>query len=248
MTRRVYNFSAGPAAMPEPVLQRAQAELLDYKGSGMSVMEMSHRGSHFMAILAKAEADLRTLLAIPDHYRVLFLQGGALGQNAAVPLNLLPPGGVADYIDTGHWAQKSIAEAQKYGARVALFGRKINQAEHQLAFIEMLRFITEGRIAPGEAVRAYHAVLDTKKIKARLPLEKDLELTEQAMSYDGSASRRSVSVPTVQPASSLPTQNGQPPPTQNGWPMFPNGSPDFERMSTAERRTYDTSRLKRRFG
>jgi phosphoserine aminotransferase len=115
MTHRVYNFSAGPAAMPEPVLQRAQAELLDYRGSGMSVMEMSHRGSHFMAILAKAEADLRALLAIPAHYRVLFLQGGAIGQNAAVPLNLLPPDGVADYIDTGHWAQKSIEEARKYG-------------------------------------------------------------------------------------------------------------------------------------
>jgi phosphoserine aminotransferase len=115
MTHRVYNFSAGPAAMPEPVLQRAQAELLDYRGSGMSVMEMSHRGSHFMAIRDKAEADLRTLLAIPADYRVLFLQGGALGQNAAVPLNLLPADGVADYIDTGHWAQKSIAEARKYG-------------------------------------------------------------------------------------------------------------------------------------
>jgi phosphoserine aminotransferase len=115
MTHRVYNFSPGPAAMPEPVLQRAQAELLDYQGSGMSVMEMSHRGSHFMAIRAKAEADLRTLLAIPDNYRVLFLQGGALGQNAAVPLNLLPPDGVADYVDTGHWAQKSIDEARKFG-------------------------------------------------------------------------------------------------------------------------------------
>ena len=115
MTHRVYNFSAGPGAMPEPVLQRAQAELLDYRGSGMSVMEMSHRGSQFMAILAKAEGDLRTLLDIGDGYAVLFLQGGALGQNAGVPLNLLPPDGIADYIDTGHWAQKSIAEAQKYG-------------------------------------------------------------------------------------------------------------------------------------
>ena len=115
MTHRVYNFSAGPAAMPEPVLQRAQAELLDWHGSGMSVMEMSHRGSHFMSILAKAEADLRGLLDIPPNYRVLFLQGGALAQNAAVPLNLLPADGIADYIDTGHWAQKSIAEAHKYG-------------------------------------------------------------------------------------------------------------------------------------
>ena len=115
MTHRVWNFSAGPAAMPEPVLQRAQAELLDWHGSGMSVMEMSHRGSHFMSILAKAEADLRGLLDIPPNYRVLFLQGGALAQNAAVPLNLLPADGIADYIDTGHWAQKSIAEAHKYG-------------------------------------------------------------------------------------------------------------------------------------
>jgi phosphoserine aminotransferase len=115
MTHRVYNFSAGPAAMPEPVLQRAQSELLDWHGRGMSVMEMSHRGADFTAIAAKAEDDLRSLLAIPDAYRVLFLQGGALGQNAAVPLNLLPPDGVADYIDTGHWAQKSIAEAGKYG-------------------------------------------------------------------------------------------------------------------------------------
>jgi phosphoserine aminotransferase len=101
--------------IPEPVLQRAQAELLDWHGRAMSVMEMSHRGADFGAILAKAEADLRALLAIPDHYRVLFLQGGALAQNAAVPLNLLAPDGVADYVDTGHWSQKSIAEARKYG-------------------------------------------------------------------------------------------------------------------------------------
>src|SRR5882672_5088358 len=115
MTHRVWNFSPGPAAMPEPVLQRAQNELLDWHGSGMSVMEMSHRGREFMSILAKTEADLRTLLAIPASYRVLFLQGGALAQNAAVPLNLLPAGATADYVDTGHWAQKSIAEARKYG-------------------------------------------------------------------------------------------------------------------------------------
>ena len=112
---RVYNFSAGPAAMPEPVLQRAQAELLDWNGRGMSVMEVSHRSAAFGEVLSKAEADLRALLAIPPHYRVLFLQGGAIAQNAAVPLNLLAQDGVADYIDTGHWAQKSIAEARKYG-------------------------------------------------------------------------------------------------------------------------------------
>ena len=112
---RIYNFSAGPAAMPEPVLQRAQQELLDWHGRGTSVMEMSHRGADFGAIIARAEADLRTLLAIPSGYRVLFLQGGALAQNAFVPLNLLPAGGVADYVDTGHWSGKSIAEARKYG-------------------------------------------------------------------------------------------------------------------------------------
>jgi phosphoserine aminotransferase len=115
MTRRVYNFSAGPAAMPEPVLERAQQELLDWHGRGMSVMEMSHRGADFVSIAEKAEADLRTLLAIPAHYRELLLQGGALAQNAIVPLNLLPADGIADYVDTGHWAQKSIAEAHKYG-------------------------------------------------------------------------------------------------------------------------------------
>jgi len=115
MTHRVWNFSAGPAAMPEPVLERAQTELLDWHGRGMSVMEMSHRGADFGSVIAKAEADLRALLAIPPNHRVLFLQGGALAQNAAVPLNLLAPDGVADYVDTGHWAQKSIAEARKYG-------------------------------------------------------------------------------------------------------------------------------------
>ena len=116
MTHRVWNFSAGPAMLPEPVLRRAQAELLDWHGRGMSAMEMSHRSDDFGAIHRKAERDLRTLLAIPDGYRVLFLQGGALAQNAAVPLNLLGDGGVADYIDSGHWAQKSIAEARKYGS------------------------------------------------------------------------------------------------------------------------------------
>jgi phosphoserine aminotransferase len=114
--KRVWNFSPGPAALPEPVLERARAELLDWHGSGMSVMEMSHRGPQFMAIAAKAESDLRALLAIPAHYRVLFLQGGAQAQNALVPLNLLPSGGTADYVDTGHWASRSIAEARRYGA------------------------------------------------------------------------------------------------------------------------------------
>lgn len=112
---RVWNFSAGPAALPEAVLQRAQAEWLDFRGAGMSVMEMSHRGKVFMQVAEKAEQDLRTLLAVPDDYAVLFLQGGASGQFAAVPLNLQPGGQGMDYVDTGAWSGKAIKEAQKYG-------------------------------------------------------------------------------------------------------------------------------------
>ncbi len=111
---RVYNFSAGPAVLPEEVLQKAAAEMLDWHGSGMSVMEMSHRGKEFMSIAAKAEADLRTLLAIPASYKVLFLQGGAIGENAIVPMNLLGGRTSADYVNTGEWSKKSLKEAKKY--------------------------------------------------------------------------------------------------------------------------------------
>jgi phosphoserine aminotransferase len=116
---RVYNFSAGPAALPEPVLQQAAAEMLDWQGSGMGVMEMSHRGPEFMSIHAEAQALLRELMGIPAHYRTLFMQGGALAENAILPMNLLVSrrGGPAraDYIDTGSWSQKSIEEARRYG-------------------------------------------------------------------------------------------------------------------------------------
>jgi phosphoserine aminotransferase len=111
---RVFNFSAGPAVLPEAVLQQAAAEMLDWHGSGMSVMEMSHRGKEFISIADKAEADLRTLLAIPASYKVLFLQGGAIAENAIVPMNLLRGRTVADYIHTGEWSKKSIKEAGKY--------------------------------------------------------------------------------------------------------------------------------------
>ena len=111
---RVFNFSAGPAVMPEDVLRTAAAEMLDWHGSGMSVMEMSHRGKEFMSIAAKAEADLRALLAIPSNYKVLFLQGGAIAENALVPMNLLGGRSVADYVNTGEWSKKSIKEAKKY--------------------------------------------------------------------------------------------------------------------------------------
>ncbi len=111
---RVFNFSAGPAVLPESVLRQAAAEMLDWHGSGMSVMEMSHRGKEFIGIADKAEADLRTLLAIPSNYKVLFLQGGAIAENAIVPMNLLQGRTTADYINTGEWSKKSIKEAKKY--------------------------------------------------------------------------------------------------------------------------------------
>ncbi len=111
---RPYNFSPGPAALPEPVLRQAAEEMLDWNGSGMSVMEMSHRGKEFMSIQAEAEANLRELLAIPGNYKVLFLQGGAIGQNAIVPMNLLRGRTTADYVNTGEWSKRSMAEASHY--------------------------------------------------------------------------------------------------------------------------------------
>ena len=112
---RVFNFSAGPAALPETVLQTAAAEMLDWHGSGMSVMEMSHRGKEFIAIHAECEALLRELMAIPANYKVLFMQGGAIGENAILPMNMLRGKASADYINTGEWSKKSIKEAKKYG-------------------------------------------------------------------------------------------------------------------------------------
>ena len=114
---RVYNFSAGPAVLPEEVLQEAAAEMMDYKGCGMSVMEMSHRSKEFDNIIKEAEQDLRDLLNIPDNYKVLFLQGGASQQFSAIPMNLMK-NGVADYIVTGQWAKKAYQEACRYGKAV----------------------------------------------------------------------------------------------------------------------------------
>ena len=113
---RVYNFAAGPATLPEEVLEQARDELLDWRGNGMSVMEVSHRSKDFVAVASQAEADLRELLGIPDDYRVLFVQGGATGQFAAIPLNLATADGVADYLNTGQWSTKAIAEARRYVA------------------------------------------------------------------------------------------------------------------------------------
>lgn len=111
---KIYNFAAGPAVLPSEVLQQVQAELLDWHGAGMSVMEMSHRGKEFMAIAAEAEADLRELMGIPANYKVLFLQGGGSAQFAMIPMNLLRGKKTADYLNTGEWSKKAISEAKKY--------------------------------------------------------------------------------------------------------------------------------------
>ena len=111
---RAFNFSPGPAALPEPVLRQAAEEMLDWNGSGMSVMEMSHRGKEFMGIQAQAKADFAELVGLPANYKLLFLQGGGIGQNAIVPMNLLRGKTSIDFIDTGSWATKSIKEAKKY--------------------------------------------------------------------------------------------------------------------------------------
>ncbi len=111
---RIFNFSAGPAILPADVLARAGDEMLDWRGTGMSVMEMSHRGKEFISIAAEAEADLRALLAIPANYKVLFLQGGATLQFAQVPMNLLRGKGKADYVVTGEWSKKAVKEAKNY--------------------------------------------------------------------------------------------------------------------------------------
>ncbi len=111
---RVFNFSAGPATLPEEVLRQAAAEMLDWNGTGMSVMEMSHRSADYAPVIDGARDDLRALLGAPSNYHVLFMQGGALAENAIVPLNMLRGRPLADYVDTGHWSLKSIAEARRY--------------------------------------------------------------------------------------------------------------------------------------
>ncbi len=129
----IYNFSAGPAVLPKPVLARAQAEMLDWHGSGMSVMEMSHRGKEFTSILAKTKADLRTLLSIPSNYKVLFLQGGAIAENAMIPLNLLN-GSAADYAVTGGWSKRSVEDASAFGTINVVTSTEAENYKHVPAF------------------------------------------------------------------------------------------------------------------
>ena len=116
---RAFNFSAGPAVLPLEVLEKAQNEIIDYRGSGMSVMEMSHRSKEFQGIIDSAEANLRKLMNIPANYRILFLQGGASMQFAMVPLNLFRKSKRADFVNTGAWSKKAISEAKKFGRTVS---------------------------------------------------------------------------------------------------------------------------------
>ena len=189
---------------------------------------------------------LQKLAGVPESGRPIFLKVVYHGPRAMEELCQYDPNMVVGIMGgssgTTYDAFKLIYEAQKYGARVALFGRKINNAEHQMAFIEMLRLITDGKISPEEAVRAYHGVLQGKGIKPHRILEDDLKLTDQAMSYAGGAKRGSSAVTGT---SSSTEATGAP---QGAWPKLADGSPDFARMTSGQRLVYDQARLGRRFG
>lgn len=205
---------------------------------------------------------LRTLAGVPDAGRPVFLKIVYHGPKAMEELAQYDPNLVVGILGgsagTTYDAFRLIHDAQKYGARIALFGRKINNAEHQLAFIEMLRLITDGKISPEEAVRAYHGVLQAKGIKPTRALDEDLKLTDQAMSYDGSAARRATGEVKNNPLAK--TRDSQSPIADSksassgegativDWPRTALGGPDFARMNAAQRRAYDADRLKRRFG
>jgi hypothetical protein len=205
---------------------------------------------------------IRSLAGVPESGRPLFLKIVYHGPRAMEELAQYDPNLVVGILGgsagTTYDAFKLIHDAQKYGARVALFGRKINHAEHQLAFIEMLRLITEGKVTPEEAVRAYHGILQAKQIKPKLPLEKDLELTDQTMSYDSSRRSRTTATIAASPLA-RPTAGSGEQPRQRvhevraaaataQWPTLPDGSPDFSRMDSPQRRAYDQWRLTMKYG
>jgi len=198
---------------------------------------------------------LRTLAGVPEAGRPDFLKIVYHGPKAMEELAQYDPNLVVGILGGGagttYDAFKLIHDAQKYGARVALFGRKINNAEHQLAFIEMLRLITDGKLSPDEAVRAYHGVLQGKGIKPHRPLEDDLKLTEQSMSYDGSATKRSTVTVQNNPTAAARTGIGNRRSeigNEEGWPKCSNGKPDFDKMTPAQRSAYDAARLRRIYG
>src|SRR5213594_2930118 len=175
---------------------------------------------------------LRSLAGVPESGRPVFLKIVYHGPRAMEELAQYDPNLVVGILGgsagTTRDAFQLIHDAQKYGARVALFGRKINHAEHQLAFIEMLRLITDGKVSPQEAVRAYHGVLQGKGIQPHRSLDADLQLTDQSMSYDGNAARRS----TVSLSSST-SQSRTPKPASASWPVLVNGAPAFDKMDAA---------------
>jgi len=144
---RVFNFSPGPAVLPVEVLEQARQEMLDWQGTGMSVMEMSHRGKAFISIAEAAEADLRELLAVPKNYKVLFLQGGATGQFAAIPLNLTTPDSVVDYVNTGAWSKKAIGEAKRYA--------KVNVAADAGEPYTSIPAVSQWKLSPGATYLHY---------------------------------------------------------------------------------------------
>ncbi len=203
---------------------------------------------------------LRTLAGVTEAGRPLFLKIVYHGPRAMEELAQYDPNLVVGILGgsagTTYDAFKLIHDAQKYGARVALFGRKINHAEHQLAFLEMLRRITDGQVSPEEAVRAYHGVLQAKGLQPQRPLEDDLKLTDQAMSYDGRATSQAVvqvpeSVVDAAPSTGPVKIRNPKSEIRNDpvdWPRRRDGAPDFEKMTSAQRRAYHAARLERRFG
>ena len=191
---------------------------------------------------------LRTLAGVPEAGRPDFLKIVYHGPKAMEELAQYDPNLIVGILGGGagttYDAFKLIHDAQKYGARVALYGRKINHAEHQLAFIEMLRLITAGKISPEEAVHAYHGVLQAKRINPHRSLQDDLQTTDQAMSYDGSAARRATVEIRNNPLA-RPQPDSAPAPTEKSadWPKRADGTPDFDRMNSAQRLAYDRARL-----
>ena len=190
---RVYNFSAGPAVLPEEVLREAAEEMMDYRGCGMSVMEMSHRSSMFQQIIDEAEADFRKVLGVPDNYKVLFLQGGASQQFAMIPLNFMR-GGKADYIITGQWAKKAFAEAKKFGDALDI----ASSADKTFSYIPDVTnlpiredakylYICENNTIYGTK---YHKLPDTKGVdliadQSSCFLSEPVDVSKYAMIYGG---------------------------------------------------------------
>ena len=179
MTQRPYNFSAGPATIAPEVLQQAASEMLDWHGSGMGVMEMSHRGKEFISIYEQAEADLRELLAVPKNFHILFMQGGGLAENAIVPLNLcgLRPGAPMDFIVTGAWSQKSQKEARKYG-RVNIAASDEAHGFTQLPATASWQLSAEAsyvHICANETIHGveFHELPDLKALGCHAPLVMD---------------------------------------------------------------------------